>query len=172
MGRPNRPPITIYTDGSCVWYRSRKKTHGGWAFIVLSDPEGNESNVYKSGYYPPPQTNQTMELLAVLEALRYVKLHRLRFHPITIHTDSMYVINGMTSQFRHQVADGLIDPPNKHIWLLLHRHAERCKRLTFRHVKGHSGQVLSDFYKWNEYCDRMASKARLDGIKLMENDNG
>jgi ribonuclease HI len=108
-----------------------------------------------------------MELMAVLNALRYVKDFGLRSYSIVVHTDSMYVINGMESQFRHQLADGLIDAPNKEIWLLLHRHAERCKSLKFQHVKGHAGHV------WNEYCDRMAGKARLDGIKLaMENDNG
>jgi ribonuclease HI len=103
-----------------------------------------------------------MEMLAVLNALRYVKEFQLRMHPVTIYTDSMYVIGGMISQFRHQVAEGVIDPPNKEIWLLLHRHAERCRRLTFRHVKGHSGIV------WNEYCDRMASKARLEGTRALE----
>lgn len=162
MARPSKPIITIYTDGSCKWMRSKKRTHGGWAFIVLADPEGDESNVYRAGHCPPPQTNQTMELMAVLNALRYVKEFRLRSHPIVIRTDSMYVINGMTSQFRHHVAGGM-KAPNSEIWLLLHRHAERCKRLAFRHVKGHSGNV------WNEYCDRMASKARLDGEKGLHN---
>jgi ribonuclease HI len=162
MSVPKGPPHHIYTDGSCAWHKSKKNTHGGWAFIVLSDPEGNESNVYRSGFCPAPQTNQTMELMAILEALRYVKNAKLRFHPITIHSDSMYAINGMTSQFRHQLADGLIDAPNKEIWLLLHRHAERCRRLAFQHVKGHAGHV------WNEYCDRMAGKARLDGIKSLQ----
>lgn len=161
MTRPPRTEYHIYTDGSCVWHRSRKRTHGGWAFIVLSDPEGNEGNVYQSGFCEAPQTNQTMELMAVLNALRFVKRASLRFHPITIHSDSMYAINGMTSQFRHQLAEGAIDAPNKEIWLLLHKHAEACRRLKFRHVKGHSGQV------WNEYCDRMASKARLDGTRAL-----
>ena len=155
--------LNIYTDGSCKWSKNDDHTHGGWAFIVLSDPEGDESNVYKAGFCAAPQTNNTMELMAVLEALRYVKLHRLRTHPITIHSDSTYVIGGMVSAFRHQVADGLISPPNKEIWKLLHRHAERCKRLSFRHVKGHAGNV------WTEYCDRMANKARHDGIKRVTN---
>lgn len=159
MSRKPKPIVTIYTDGSCKWMRNRQRTHGGWAFIVLADPEGDESNVYRAGYCEPPQTNQTMELMAVLEALRYVKEYSLRSHPVLIRTDSTYVINGMTSQFRHQLAEGIIEAPNSHIWLLLHRHAERCKRLTFRHVKGHAGNV------WNEMCDQMAGKARRDGIK-------
>lgn len=99
-----------------------------------------------------------MELMAVLMALRWVGNARLRQHPIVIHADSMYVIGGMVSAFRHQVADGLIDPPNKELWLLLHRHAERCKSLKFLHVKGHAGDA------WNTMCDAMAGKARRDGM--------
>lgn len=162
MARRAKPELHIYTDGSCKWNRNGKNTHGGWAFIALSDPEGNESNVYKAGYCKPPQTNNTMELMAVLMALRYVGNARLRQHPVVIFSDSMYVIGGMVSSFRHQVADGLLDPPNKEYWLLLHRHAERCKRLMFRHVKGHAGDV------WNEMCDAMANRARHDGMKTKQ----
>jgi ribonuclease HI len=141
----------IYTDGSCpVAYGP-----GAWAYIVL----GAEVNVYDSGYEPAPQTNNTMELTAVLMALRFVKQWKMRGEPIIIHADSTYVINGMISQFRHQVADGSIDPPNADIWKRLHKHAEACKNLKFVHVKGHSGDI------WNEYADRMAAKALRDGTR-------
>lgn len=160
MPRPPKIEYQIYTDGSCRWFKRASRRHGGWAFIVLSGPDGNESNVYRSGFCPAPQTNNTMELMAVLEALRYVKEFRLRQNPITIFSDSSYVIGGMVSQFRHQVAEGIItDAPNAELWLLLHRHAEACRRLAFRHVKGHSTNV------WNNYCDEMAGKARRDGEK-------
>jgi ribonuclease HI len=172
LPRPPKQEVHIFTDGSCQWFKNPKKNHGGWAFIVVfgrldaHDPDAEEQhaigdgeNVYKSGYCAPPQTNNTMELMAVLEALRWVKEFRLRHHPVIIHSDSTYVIGGMESAFRHQVADGMIDPPNREIWLLLHRHAEACRNLTFRHVKGHAGHV------WNEYCDRMANKARHSGMK-------
>lgn len=141
----------IYTDGSCpVAYGP-----GAWAFIML----GADANVYDAGYMAAPQTNNTMELWAVLMALRFVKEKELRDESITIHADSTYVINGMISQFRHQVADGSIDPPNADIWKRLHKHAERCRSLKFVHVKGHSGNT------WNEYCDRMAAKALRDGTR-------
>lgn len=162
MPRPAKIQYFIYTDGSCKWTRRKANNHGGWAFIVLSDHGGNTENVYRAGFEPAPQTNQTMELFAVLHALRYVKEFGLRSHPIEINTDSTYVINGMISQFRHQLAEGMISAPNSEIWLLLHRHAEACKHLTFKHVKGHAGHV------WNEYCDRMASKARRDGTAAIE----
>lgn len=143
--------LDIYTDGSCP----TPYGPGAWAYVVL----GSDANVYGSGYEAAPQTNNTMELMAVLSALRYVNVNKLRARHIVIHADSLYVINGMISQFRHQLADGAIDAPNKAIWLLLHRHAERCRRLEFIHVKGHSGDT------WNEYCDRMAARALREGTK-------
>lgn len=162
MSRPAKTVYHIYTDGSCKWTSVKKNNHGGWSFIVISQAEEETDNFYRSGFERGPQTNQTMELLAVLNALRYVKEFGLRTHPVVIFTDSTYVINGMISQFRHQLAGGLITAPNSEIWLLLHKHAEACRYLTFRHVKGHAGHV------WNEYCDRMASKARKEGTIALE----
>lgn len=159
MARRNKPVRHIYTDGSCHWHKNPNHNHGGWAFVALTTSNGDESNVYRSGYCEPPQTNNTMELHAVLEALRWVKREKLRQHPVVIYSDSMYVIGGMQSAFRHQVSEGLIDPPNKHYWKLLHRHAEACRYLRFVHVKGHRGDV------WNEMCDVLANKARRDGMK-------
>lgn len=162
MNRPAKTEYSIYTDGSCKWSKNPKNNHGGWAFVAISHADEATENFYRSGFEQGPQTNQTMEMFAVLNALRYVKEFGLRTNPVTIYTDSMYVIGGMVSQFRHQVAEGIITPPNKEIWLLLHRHAERCRRLKFQHVKGHAGNV------WNEYCDRMASKARKEGALALE----
>lgn len=162
MARPAKTEYYIYTDGSCKWTRRKRDNHGGWAFIVISSDESVTENFYRSGFEEGPQTNQTMELYAVLNALRYVKEFGLRTHPVEINTDSTYVINGMISQFRHQLAGGMITAPNKEIWLLLHKHAEACRYLTFRHVKGHAGHV------WNEYADRMASKARLEGERTLK----
>ncbi len=161
MPRPAAKPLEIYTDGSCRWFKRASRMHGGWAFIVLSSAN-EEPNIYESGFYPAPQTNNSMELLAVLEALRYVKRHGLRQRPITIFTDSTYVIGGMVSSFRHQVADGLLDDaPNAPIWKLLHLHAEACRRLNFQHVKGHRKNV------WNNQCDAMAGLARRNGEKKL-----
>lgn len=152
-----KPELHIYTDGSCKWHKNPKRRHGGWAFIALST-RADESNVYRKGYAKPPQTNNTMEMQAVLEALRWAP----KDSPVVIYADSLYVINGMTSAFRHQIADGLIEAPNSDLWLELHEEAEQFKKLSFRHVKGHAGDT------WNEMCDVLAGKARTDGIKRGE----
>ena len=52
-------PVTVYTDGACRGNPGR----GGWAWAV---PGG----AYASGA-DPATTNQRMEIMAALEALRY-----------------------------------------------------------------------------------------------------
>jgi ribonuclease HI len=149
--------IPIFTDGSCVNYKDltvrAKKGAGGWAFIVVGKyPEGN---IYRQGYLAPPQTNQTAELYAVLNALKWIVAERLERERVTIHSDSLYAINGMISQFRHVAAETDFEgEANGDIWREMHKLAEKLPRLRFRHVRGHRGN------KYNEMADRMASYAR------------
>lgn len=75
--------ITIFTDGSC--HTSLKK--GGWAAILFIDSEkillqGSASDT----------THQRMELAAVIESLLYLQPKGLINNPITIYSDSQYVI--------------------------------------------------------------------------------
>ena len=149
--------IEIFTDGSCINYaelaKRAKHGHGGWAFVVVY--QHADGNVYRQGYLEPPQTNQTAELHAVLAAMRWIYAGRLGKERVMITSDSLYVINGMISQWRHQAAEtNFHDVPNGEIWRELHKLAERLPRVRFRHVKGHRGN------KYNEMADRMASFAR------------
>jgi ribonuclease HI len=150
-------PLVIFTDGSCVNYASMTertaKGHGGWAFIVLQEPR-----IYGKGFCEGPQTNQTMELQAVLEAMIWVCQNKMDREHVLIRSDSLYVINGMISGWRHSAAEtDFADVPNAVIWRKLHFFAERIPRLKFSHVKGHAGN------KYNEMCDRIASNARRQG---------
>jgi ribonuclease HI len=149
-----RKPIEIFTDGSCVNYASAKvrakKGFGGWAFIAVL----SVGNVYRQGQLEPPQTNQTAEMYAVLRALEWVVESQLSKEAVLIVSDSLYVINGMVSQMRHQAAEYNFDIPNGEIWRQLHYYGERLPRVRYRHVRGHRG------VKYNEMADRMASFAR------------
>jgi ribonuclease HI len=76
--------ITIFTDGSC---HNQLKT-GGWACLILIDSEklileGSVSDT----------THQRMELTAVLESLHYLEKERHLNVPITIYSDSQYVVD-------------------------------------------------------------------------------
>ena len=149
-------PVTIYTDGSCP------KAHapGAWAFVVVDD---NAGNVYDSGFLPGDETNQRAEMWAVLMALRWVKANGLRDRVIIIRSDSMYVINGLLSQFIDTAAEYKWEVPNGDLWKRLAEHKKVLgRRLQLFHVKGHSGDT------WNEQCDRMAARAYREGMKQKE----
>ena len=81
-------PLEIYTDGS-LKKMGQRSTFGGWAFYALR--EGNDF-YHKSGSVAMT-TNQRMELLAILEALKYAQGIRQKGEKVIIYSDSAYAIN-------------------------------------------------------------------------------
>ena len=82
--------IKVYTDGAC----SGNPGKGGWAAIILkgndqSSVSGSENNT----------TNNRMELMAPIMALRKIKAHS----EITIYTDSKYVKDGITGWIKKRL---------------------------------------------------------------------
>lgn len=134
---------TVYTDGACL---HNPDGPGGWAWAVPDGP-------FASGHQTET-TNQRMELTAALEAMRALS------GPLTVVSDSTYVVNcfrkrwfdgwerrGWTNSGRQPVA-------NQDLWKptveLFH---SRGDELTFRWVKGHSGDAMNDL------VDRLAVEA-------------
>lgn len=77
--------IVIYTDGAC----SGNPGPGGWGAVVAW-PEGR---IKELGGFRADTTNNQMELLATIQALREV---RGEISEIFLFTDSVYVIRGIT----------------------------------------------------------------------------
>ncbi len=124
----------VYTDGACLG----NPGPGGWAWAEA--PEG----AYASGC-APRTTNQRMEIQAALEA---VLAHP--DGPLEIVSDSTYVVNcfrdgwwqgwvrrGWTSSAKKPVA-------NRDLWEPLVEAVRRRGDVTFRWVKGHSGDKMND----------------------------
>ena len=85
--------IKIYTDGSCL----ENPGNGGWAAIIIINKEkkiisGNQKNT----------TNNRMELLAPIEALKTLELNS----EIEIITDSKYVKLGITEWINNWKKNG------------------------------------------------------------------
>jgi ribonuclease HI len=135
--------MIAYTDGAC----SGNPGPGGWAWAV---PGGR----WASGA-AARTTNQRMELQAALEALRSLD------GSLDVVSDSTYVVNcfrqrwwvgwknsGWKNSQRKAVA-------NRDLWEpLIDLYVGRGD-VTFRWVKGHSGDPLNDF------VDRLAVEASL-----------
>ena len=136
--------ITIYTDGSCL----TKPGNGGWAAIINENNKkkiisGNEKNT----------TNNRMELLAPINALREIKSGP----KIKIYTDSQYVKNGITEWINTWLNNDWKtskkeDVKNKDLWIELYN-LNKSLNVQWNWVKAHDGNPM------NEEVDLLAKKA-------------
>lgn len=76
--------VDLFTDGAC----SGNPGPGGWGALLRY---GKHEKELSGG--EPQTTNNRMEMMAVIEGLRAVKQPRCL---VTVHTDSQYVMKGVT----------------------------------------------------------------------------
>jgi ribonuclease HI len=145
MAKTKRP-IIIYCDGAC----SGNPGRGGWGTIVLTA----DDYVQELGGGFSQTTNNQMELTGAIEGLRAVEKVA---GPVTIYTDSSYVIRGITQwifgwQKRGwKLAEGG-EVSNKDFWQELSglTRARPAKSIEWKYVRGHTG------IPGNERCDVIA----------------
>jgi len=139
--------VDIYTDGAC----SGNPGPGGWGAILRHDER--EKELFG---YDPATTNNRMEMMAVIEALRSLK----RPTPVRVHTDSQYVQKGMTEWIhgwkrRGWKTAGKDPVKNEDLWRTLDTLAAG-HQVEWLWVKGHAG------HPENERADELARR----GIEL------
>jgi ribonuclease HI len=145
--------ITIYTDGAA----RGNPGPAGWATILIFGKK-----VIEIGGASKHATNNQMELMASIEALRYLHKNKISM-PIEIFSDSKYVILGITEwifswqkkNWRNAAKKPVL---NKELWEELHKLSQQFK-IKWTYVEGHSG------YKWNERADEIATNFA-DGNKI------
>lgn len=144
--------ITIYCDGSSIG----NPGPGGWGAVVADGARAKEL-----GGYEKETTNNRMELTAAIESLRILKQSK----HVEIHTDSSYVINGITKWVKGWQKNGWMtkeknDVLNKDLWQELVE-VTATHTVDWKHVKGHSGIEL------NERVDMIANGfARQEKVEL------
>jgi ribonuclease HI len=136
--------VDIYTDGAC----RGNPGPGGWAAVLMSGARVRELSGAEAA-----TTNNRMELLAVINALRALK-RRVRAR---LYTDSQYVRLGITEWLEGWKARGWRTADrkpvkNQDLWLQLEEAAGRHD-IEWHWVKGHSG------VPGNERCDELANMA-------------
>ncbi len=136
--------VEIFTDGAC----KGNPGPGGWGAVLRY---GTAEKEISGGQ--PHTTNNRMEMLAVIEALKCLK------EPcgVTLYSDSQYVCNSVNNGWvynwkaKNWVKKGEA-VPNTDLWIemlaLLERHSVK-----FVWVRGHNG------HPENERCDRLAVAA-------------
>ena len=135
----------IYTDGAC----SGNPGPGGWGAVIF-DQKDNQKNISGS---EKDTTNNRMELLAAIMALKKVKVNS----EITIYTDSIYVKNGITVWIIKWKDNGWKNSnkklvKNKDLWVKLDNLCQK-NEIGWKWVKGHSTN------KYNNLADELATQA-------------
>lgn len=138
--------VIIYTDGAC----SGNPGPGGWGAVLFygehrKEISGGEENT----------TNQRMELTAVIEALKVLKVTDWK---VSIYSDSAYIVNAqkqgwidkwLTNNWKNSKKE---DVANQDLWREFIRQTAKNKVEMIK-VKGHAG------IEWNERCDQLAREA-------------
>jgi ribonuclease HI len=137
--------VEIYTDGAC----KGNPGAGGWGALLLSGKSEKELFGGEAA-----TTNNRMELMAVIEALRALQ----RPCHVVLHLDSEYVRKGITEWISGWKARGwrtAAKQPVKNVdlWQQLDALvAGAGHRIEWRWVKGHSGDP------GNERADQLANR--------------
>jgi ribonuclease HI len=139
---PAMKQVDIFTDGAC----KGNPGPGGWAAILRMGAHEKELTGGEAA-----TTNNRMEMTAILRGLSALN------EPcaVTVHTDSRYVIDGMTQWIFGWQKRGWLNAAkkpvaNEDLWRELIA-AARPHKVSWEWVKGHSG------HPENERCDALAS---------------
>ncbi|MCH8620772.1 ribonuclease HI [Undibacterium sp. TS12] len=135
--------VEIYTDGAC----KGNPGVGGWGALLVA---GNKEKELFGG--EKETTNNRMELMAVIQALGALK----RPCQITLHTDSQYVLKGITEWITGWKAKGWktaskAPVKNVDLWQQLDE-ARNVHEIDWRWVRGHTG------HPGNERADQLANR--------------
>ncbi len=131
----------VYTDGACL----KNPGPGGWAWAVADGP-------FASGH-AAHATNQRMEITAAYEALRALAGR------VEVVSDSTYVVNCFVQGWwKAWLAKGWLNSKkqpvaNRDLWEPFIALVRDRGDVTFRWVKGHSGDAM------NDAVDRLATTA-------------
>ena len=141
--------VTIYTDGAC----SGNPGPGGWAAVLIYEEHKKEISGGSK-----ETTNNIMELTAILEALKALKIEC----EVELYSDSAYSVNAFNQGWIYnwikkgwKTADGK-EVKNKEIWKEIYSLTKKHK-VNFNKVKGHSDVEL------NNRCDELA-RAEIDKL--------
>ncbi len=137
------PIVEIFSDGAC----RGNPGPGGWGALLRYG--GREKSLWGG---EAETTNNRMELLAVIEALRALK----RACRVRVTTDSKYVMQGITQWMPNwkrrgwKTASGQ-PVKNQDLWRALDEEVGR-HQVEWAWVKGHSG------HRENEIADELANR--------------
>lgn len=126
--------LKIYTDGSCLG----NPGPGGWAYLIRADEQ-----IIRGQGGEVPTTNNRMEMLAAIEALKLCQKEFPAAESIDLYSDSSLLINTMSLNWKRK--------KNLDLWAELAPLVIRQK-VSWHWVRGHNG------HPENEDCDSRAQR--------------
>lgn len=129
---PAADALSVWTDGAC----SGNPGPGGWAWATQDGRQGSGGS--------PQTTNQRMEIQAALEAVRTLT------GPLVVVSDSTYVVNCFRDRWwqgwlaRGWLTSAKKPVANRDLWEPLVTVVNERGDVSFRWVKGHSGDPMND----------------------------
>lgn len=141
----SKPLVDIYTDGAC----SGNPGYGGWGALLIFKGKKKEISGYSEA-----TTNNQMELMAAIEALRILK----KPCKVNLYTDSTYVQKGITEWIYNWEKNNWRKSDNSpvkniELWQKLQQEIKKHD-IIWNWVKGHSDN------EGNNIADRLAVEAR------------
>lgn len=142
--------VIIYCDGSSIG----NPGPGGWGGVIIDG-----ARVHECGAFEKETTNNRMEIKAAIESLKYSSNQNK--NPTsenvlyTVHTDSQYLIKGITSWVFSWQKNGWKTSAkesvlNQDLWEEILNVTSNLS-ISWKHVRGHTGVVL------NERVDEIAN---------------
>lgn len=128
-----RPEVTIYTDGCCLLNPGGA---GGWGAVL----QWGDYEKPFSGYIQGGTTSGRAELIAIIEALKCLKVRC----KVTLYSDSQNTVNVATGMMRRR--------SNLDLWALFDAQNE-VHEVTYIWIKGHNGNL------GNEAAHKLAERA-------------
>ncbi|MEC4817683.1 MAG: ribonuclease HI [Scytonema sp. PMC 1069.18] len=134
----------IYTDGACTG----NPGPGGWGVVIYF----TDGSAHEVGDAFPQTTNNRMEMQAAISALQFLKASG-QSQPITLYTDSEYLINSVTKWIKGWKKKGWKKSDGNPVLnqdLLEILDELNSPQVKWEYVRGHAGNI------GNERCDAIA----------------
>ena len=136
--------IIIYTDGACRGNQS-KENIGAYAYTLSYKGHTKEYAEARAN-----TTNNIMELTAIYTALKALKRKDI---PVTVYSDSAYVVNGCNTWRYGWEAKRFKGVKNSQLWKQLLDMIDTFSHIEIKKVTGHAG------VEGNEYVDKLCNEA-------------
>lgn len=128
--------LNFYTDGA---YSPVTKT-GGWA-VYCPELKLRITNQAKN------TTNNRMELIAAINAMKFILQTGMKVPTVNIYSDSLYVINTLKGLYKMKMNLDLWSEASRMLFLI----QRQSIQINWIHIKGHAGHIN------NEIVDRLAN---------------